>query len=91
MFTYASYPIYGFGTDVLLTDAEIEIRIFASGDDRDMWDIQFEGANERWHTVPDAHRKAILDFIETTDPLTWGEILCTARTNPTLGDAMEAA
>ena len=82
MFTYASFPIYFPATDVKVAD--IEIRVFGSGDDRSMWDVQYLGADDRWHTAAPEQSKAILDHIETTEPLTSSNILATANTNPKL-------
>lgn len=82
-YTHASFPISFPNTDIKVKD--VDVRVFASGDDRSMWDVQFcSDFTDRWHTASTEQAKAILDYLETTDPLTWGEILCTARTNPTL-------
>ena len=82
MFTFASFPAYLPSTDVQI--AEVECRVFASGDDRKFWDVQVLGTDDRWHTAPDDQAKSILAHIETNDVSAWGDIMATARTNPTL-------
>ena len=82
MFTYSTFPAYLPGTDVKVAD--VETRIFASGDDRAMWDVQFLGSDDRWHTASTEQAKTILAHIEANDVSGWGDIMATARTNPSL-------
>lgn len=83
MFTHASFPISFPDTDIKVKD--VDVRVFASGDDQTMWDVQFcSDFTDRWHTASADQAKAILSHIEATDPHTWSEIMAQADSNPKL-------
>jgi len=82
MFTYASFPAYLPTTDVQIAD--VECRVFASGDDRKFWDVQVLDSDDRWHTAPGPQALEILRHIEVNDVSAWGDVMASARTNPTL-------
>lgn len=77
-FIEATYPAYLPGTDVKIREEDLRVRIRAAGDNEAMWDVQFEGIDGHWHTLPRDQAPAVLRHIEATQIGDWEDILAAA-------------